>query len=315
MMSKYIVLTTINYPTDAIKKFIAKKDWITVIVGDLQTSHEEYKKLQGSNVVYLSPEDQDIIAPELSEKIGWKCIQRKNLGILYAYKKGADIIALLDDDNIPYDSWGQNILVNKEVYLDCYEPETPVFDPLAVTQYKNLWHRGYPLSLVTGFNSNKNNIRYIGKTKRKVLVQAELWNGDPDIDAITRIVLHPEVKFDIQEFFCSNKIGPFNSQNTFLSREVIPFYFLFPFVGRMDDIWASYLVQNRFPNSVIYGPASVYQLRNQHNLIKDLEQELLGYKYNMQLIENLNNFENFLSNLDLKKTLEAWNTYRSYFVI
>ena len=38
--------------------------------------------------------------PKLSKLIGWNCIQRRNFAILEAYERGAEIIALIDDDNI-----------------------------------------------------------------------------------------------------------------------------------------------------------------------------------------------------------------------
>jgi len=64
-----------------------------------------------------------------------------------------------------------------------------------------------------------------------------LWDGDPDIDAIARLFMMPTVNYsDINKPYCSNKIAPFNSQNTFLAREVIPYYSVLPHVGRMDDI-------------------------------------------------------------------------------
>ena len=40
--------------------------------------------------------------------IGWNCIQRRNFGILYAWKNNADVVAVVDDDNIPYNNWGKN---------------------------------------------------------------------------------------------------------------------------------------------------------------------------------------------------------------
>ena len=42
------------------------------------------------------------IAPRLSRLIGWNCIQRRNIGYVYAKKNGAKFIASVDDDNIPY---------------------------------------------------------------------------------------------------------------------------------------------------------------------------------------------------------------------
>ncbi len=54
----------------------------------------------------------------------------------------------------------------------------------------------------------------------------------------------PECDFDPAAFpIASNKLSPFNSQNTFLAGDVLEDYFLYPHVGRMDDIWAAYYVQ------------------------------------------------------------------------
>ena len=75
--------------------------------------------------------------------------------------------------------------------------------------------------------------------------------------------------------FGSNQIAPFNSQNTFLSREVLPYYAVLPHVGRMDDIWGAYIVQHYFPDSVIYNKATVYQDRNLQDLITNLENEII----------------------------------------
>ena len=80
-MKKYIVTTTINEPTIATKKFCkiaVEKDFTFVIVGDTKTPHESYRKLENSNVIYLSPEQQEDLYKELSDTIGWKSIQRRN---------------------------------------------------------------------------------------------------------------------------------------------------------------------------------------------------------------------------------------------
>ena len=222
-MKKVIVTTTINEPTEATKKFCQKKDWAFIIVGDTKTPHQSYRDLEKTypNVIYLDPEMQEKKYKELSDAIGWKTIQRRNIGFVEAYNLGADIIATVDDDNIPYDSWGENILIGKEIEIDLYEPTVEVFDPLSVTKENYVWHRGYPIELL----KERFEVKSAGKTKRKVLVQADLWEGDPDIDAIARLTFKPMVKYDdIKGPYGSNKISPFNSQNTFLSREVLPFY-------------------------------------------------------------------------------------------
>jgi len=309
-MKKFIVTTTINKPTVATLKFaeISDRDnWIFVIVGDTKTPHDEYEKLVSShkNVVYLSPNQQEKLYPEISKLIGWGTIQRRNIGFIYSYHNGADIMSTIDDDNIPYDNWGQNN-VGKEIEVDLYEPQLNVFDPLSITRDNYLWHRGYPIEYL----QKRFQVEYKGKIKRKVLVQADLWDGDPDIDALARLTYKPIVKYsDVVHPYCSNKISPFNSQNTFLDRSVIPVYSVLPFIGRMDDIWGAYILQHYFPNSVIYSPASVYQDRNSQDLITNLEKEIIGYRDTLNLINNLENFEKIIP----KETLNFYNLYKQQF--
>ena len=164
---------------------------------------------------------------------------KKKLWLLKAHQLNADIIATIDDDNIPFDNWGKNLLVSKEIDLDYYETDEIAFDPISVTNHNNLWHRGFPLQLLSKRKSKK--------IKKNICpdIQADFWNGDPDIDAVCRMEYAPECKFDNNYFpFSSNKFSPFNSQNTFLSKKVLKDYFLFPHIGRMDDIWASYYVES-----------------------------------------------------------------------
>ena len=47
----------------------------------------------------------------------------------------------------------------------------------------------------------------------------------------------PVCKFEEFKPFGSPSISPFNSQNTFLAREVLPYYAVLPHAGRMDDIF------------------------------------------------------------------------------
>ena len=195
---------------------------------------------------------------------------------------GADIVATVDDDNIPYDNWGQDVLVGKDVEVDLWHSQNGYFDPLSVTNRDDLWHRGYPLEHVP----TKNNVVYKGKTIRTPLVQADLWDGDPDIDAMCRLSKKPCVKYDILRPYTSNQLAPFNSQNTFLHRSVIPYYMVLPHVGRMDDIWGAYIIQKKFPNSVIYNKATVYQDRNEQDLITNLEKEIIGYRNTLSFLED-----------------------------
>jgi hypothetical protein len=151
--------------------------------------------------------------PLLSELIGWNCIQRRNLAILEAYNMGADFIGIIDDDNIPYEDWGDNLLVNKEITVTNYLTDDVVFDSLGVMKgYEHLWHRGFPLQRVPFRNYSNTSTKTIIPS-----VQVIYWDGDPDVDAVCRMIYNPNCKFDKNQFpFTSNKPSPFNSQNIIL---------------------------------------------------------------------------------------------------
>ena len=303
-LKKFIVCTSINKPTKAIRKFDTMKDWQLIVVGDKKTP-KNYKLKNG---IYLSPKKQEKIDKKLSDLIGWNCIQRRNFGILYAWKNGADIVATVDDDNIPYKHWGNDLLLNKKVNVSYYKTNSPAFDPISVTNYKNLWHRGFPIQIL----DKKSNF----KKEKKIIIadiQADFWNGDPDIDAICRMEHHPNCKFNNKYFpLASNKISPFNSQNTFLSKKVLPHYFLFPYIGRMDDIWASYYVISK-GFKVIYNKPSVFQKRNKHDLTKDMIKEFIGYENNLNLIADLKKNSNNIISYIPKKSKLAFLRYKSHF--
>jgi hypothetical protein len=284
-----ICTTTINKPTEALLKFIdiaEKQDWLVIIAGDHKTPDDDFVELASKyeSVIYLSDIDQQTKWPKLSNMIGFNCIQRRNFAMLHAWELGAEYIAVVDDDNIPSPRWGKNVTVGQELDVMTQRTDCELFDPLSAT-HPQLWHRGFPTQLL-----DKRNLKHPIRIKRKVLVQADFWDGDPDIDAICRIALSPEIKFNpAQPIFAGDKPSPFNSQNTFIHRELMREYFLFPYIGRMDDIWAAYFVQAIHPDCVVFGPASVYQQRNEHDLIVDLKNELIGYEHTLDFTRWLEN--------------------------
>ncbi len=303
-MKKVIVSTTINPPTKAIHKFDSMLDWDLVVIGDLKTP-KEYALKRGA---YYSPEAQEKYDKDLSDAIGWNCIQRRNFGLAIAHDMKADVVAVVDDDNIPLDGWGEDLLVGKDVEVNYYETNLPVFDPVGATNYPDLWHRGFPLQLLAKRD-------YSGKSRKSVHVdvQADFWNGDPDIDAICRMEHAPDCTFDPSYFpIASNKMAPFNSQNTFIAGRMLKDYFLMPFVGRMDDIWAAYYVQAK-GYSVVFAKASVFQDRNVHDLVRDMKAEYLGYENNLNLVQDLARDPEALAVYPPGRGLWAFQLYRRHF--
>lgn len=301
---RIIVTTTINPVTEAIERFDSLAGWQLIVIGDRKTP-KPYKLSRGK---YVSPEEQEKYDKQLSDAIGWNCIQRRNFGLLWAHDMGAEIVAVVDDDNIPFDDWGNDLMVGEEVEVNYHQTDLPAFDPVGATNESAIWHRGYPLQLVPQRD-------YTKRTKRTIKpdIQADFWNGAPDIDAICRMEHAPDCKFD-ESFFpmASNKMSPFNSQNTFMSGRLLKDYFLFPHIGRMDDIWASYYVQAR-GYKVVYGKPSVYQDRNEHDPVRDMKQEYLGYENNLNIVNNLAVDPERIHNYLPEQSIQAFYLYRKHF--
>ncbi len=303
-MKKYIVTTTINAPTKALERFSAMEEWELIVIGDLKTP-ADYKLSRGQ---YVNPAEQESYDKALSDAIGWNCIQRRNIGIVMAYEAGADVVAVVDDDNIPLEGWGENLLVGTEAEVNYYQSDIGAFDPIGATNYPHLWHRGYPLELLQSRDYSRRS-----KETVQVDIQAGFWNGDPDIDAICRLEHAPDCDFDAEAFpIAASELSPFNSQNTFLSRRVLKHYFLYPYVGRMDDIWAAYYVQ-ALGYRVAFSAASVFQDRNVHDLLRDMQNEIIGYMNNLALVKQVKEDPSSIVAFLPGKSLRAWDLYRKHF--
>jgi hypothetical protein len=303
-MKQVVVTTTINPPTEAIRRFDAMEDWTLVVIGDQRTP-KDYRLQRGT---YYGPEEQEKYDRALSDAIGWNCIQRRNFGLLIAHDMGADVVAVIDDDNIPTEEWGKDLMVGRDVAVTYYQTDLPAFDPIGATNHSTLWHRGYPLQLLPKRDYSRRSQRTV-----HVDVQADFWNGDPDIDAICRMEHAPECEFDPACFpIAADKMAPFNSQNTFLTGALLRDYFLYPHIGRMDDIWAAYYVQAK-GRRVVFGKASVYQQRNVHDLVRDMRQEYLGYENNLNLVRDLAADPESISAYLPGRAIWACELYRRHF--
>lgn len=297
-----IVTTTINPPNDAIQRFDQLEDWMLVVVGDVRTP-EPYSLNRG---LYLSPAEQEGLDRPLSDLIGWNTIQRRNLGFLWAWRAGAKLIATVDDDNHPYPHWGQELYLDRgPVRCPHYGCPSGVFDPLAVVSLGRLWHRGYPLDMVM----RRLPLEVAGELEVEPDVQANLWDGDPDVDAVARLTCPEAHNFETRHVpFASRQLSPFNSQNTILTRRVLPRYFMFPGIGRADDIWASYYLQ-ACGASVLYGPPTVRQVRNLHNLLVDFEREV---KMQLETSRLLTDLQQDPERLERYLPVDSWRAFVRY---
>lgn len=295
-MSITLVTTTIHIPY-ALEEYAqnAKKwgfdDMRFIVVGDLKTPEKtrefcnELKVKFGCNCTYLDAEAQRKITksfPKLDSLIPFNCIQRRNVGLLLAYLEGADIIVTIDDDNFVAEEnyFSAHQIVGNSLKLPVLTSSVGwlnVCDFLQDKHLRKFYPRGHSLSHRDGNEQISEKVADV-----KIIANAGFWLGDPDIDAITRLATPIEVvSYKLNHSFClgHETYAPINSQNTAIHRSALPAYFLAPFIGRFDDIWAGYFLKriaDHLGDYFAFGAPLVKQVRNPHNLWNDLEAERLG---------------------------------------
>ena len=271
-MDKFIVITSIFLPTEAIEKFAQLKDWKVIVVGDKKTAVD----WGHPGVTYLSPGGQQEVASKFAGLLPWNSYTRKNIGYLYAILQGARVIYESDDDNIPLDNWVNEPAFSMDAEL--------LSDASFVNIYsyftdKKVWPRGIPLHCVLDAETPK---AEAGKNL-KVGIWQFLADEDPDVDAIYRLTNNTRIYFNWREplVLDQNTCCPFNSQNTYFRKEVFPLLYLPSTVTfRFTDILRGLVAQPVLWAAgyhLGFAGATVLQKRNSHDYLKDFESEIPCY--------------------------------------
>jgi len=293
-----IVTTTINIPV-LLRKYAENaqhyghRELVFVVIGDRKSPPETTAFCNSLNQYfpceYLDIErQQQYLAdfPELWSHLRFDSIQRRNIGMLFAYQHGAEVIITIDDDNfvMSQDFVGLHRAAGQRSSLPLYASTSGFFDVCSFLDTDDdlrFYHRGFPQQQRWAEASSfVSSCRAAGR----VAINAGFWLDNPDIDAVTRMERQPIVRgfrpgWNGNFGLCPGTWSPFNSQNTALMRDVIPAYFLSPYIGRYDDIWASYVVcriAEHLGDLISFGEPLVRQERNPHDLWKDLDAERYG---------------------------------------
>lgn len=280
--SRWIVVTTINPPTPQLKKLANMPGWRIVVVGDRKTPSDWAL----DNCDYLSPERQLSLGYKLTTLLPWNHYSRKMIGYLYAIEHGATLIYDTDDDNEPYDA----LSPLAEMPMQSLFSEDLCLNVYAYFGLPHVWPRGFPLEDIS-----KSQIFLLSEAQRPLIgIEQGMVNLEPDVDAIFRLI-HGQEQFFSQKpsiFLPKGTYCPFNSQNTYV--HPIAFFTLYlpsSVSMRVSDIWRGYISQrllwNRNAHIAFSGPSAL-QIRNEHNLLKDFEDEWQLYTQAGKLVHFLN---------------------------
>lgn len=293
---KCVIITTINEPSETVLKHVNNPEYDVIIVGDKKTP-DSYKNLK---CIYLDVTAQKKLFPELSEMIPYNHYCRKNLGYLYAIKKGYKMIYETDDDNVPYDNF-DNVLKfdNLTMITETDNHWINIFKYFTNNAY--IWPRGYPLSLL-----KKPSDFIIENTTQKPSIINGLVENDPDVDALFRIICNHQdsIKWDKNKRVVINNknMCVFNTQNTFwLNPELfmcllIPCSVSFRYCDILRGI-INNIILKKTDNYMMYTSPNVVQNRNEHNLINDFKSEYEMYIHNEKILEYIENNTDNIKNV------------------
>lgn len=289
-----LITTTINVPINLRTYVDHVPDHIeldVVVAGDKKTPHECQELVEGElGGTYLSTTGGNVERWKSHEMIGFNSIQRRNLALLHALANGAEFIITVDDDNVPVspETYFKEML-NFEDVDGHLSTSTGWWNPGVTYDYESddeFIIRGFPLDQ-----------RHVGHVERtisddyKIGVVQGATVGDPDIDAIERIVRQSWIRpdFEFEDLVLAHGTwAPFNSQNTGYVRELAPLMQMMSGIGRYDDIWASYIARHVMDHlgwNVKYGYPVTFSERNEHDLVTDLERELYGYRHTPEFVK------------------------------
>jgi hypothetical protein len=294
---KWIVVTTIQAPTESIEVLsrLGGQGWSVVVVGDTKTPAD----WEASNITYLSVAEQHRVFGHISQLIPVCHYSRKNLGYLFAIQNGATLILETDDDNIARADFGVDLfpVVNGETiphqgWVNIYKYFTDAL----------IWPRGLPLTEIES-------VPALGAAESaECPIQSALADDDPDVDAIYRLLYKNRTQFARRRPVILNSGAwcPFNSQNTAFFEPAFALLYLPCFVSiRMTDIWRSFVAQAalwKHGYRLSFHSATMKQVRNDHNLMRDFADEIPGYLENDRIATTLLHAMAELGPCDLQTT-------------
>ena len=285
MQSSFLVITSIASADHPVLKTYADQataeGMAFIVVGD-RKSPEKFI-LPGCD--FYSVERQLSLPLSLAPNLPCNHYARKNIGYLVAASRGAEVIIETDDDNLPYPSFwnARQKTQNVHVLVDsCWVNVYRYFTP------RHVWPRGFALEHLKNENPPLSDQR-----SADCPIQQGLAAVNPDVDAIYRLTQSLPVNFDAAPDVALGRhsVCPFNSQNTTWFREAFPLLYLPSFCSfRMTDIWRSFIAQRiawECDWHILFHQSTVWQERNNHNLLKDFEDEIPGYLHNGRIIAAL----------------------------
>ncbi len=281
-----LVITSISAPNQALEKFAAgcmEKNIHFIVIGDSKSPADF--RLDGCD--FYSLQRQRSLPFKLAALLPEKKYSRKNIGYLIAASLQNNVILESDDDNYPLTSFWKKSEINCSAY---HIENSGWLNVYAYFIQEKVWPRAFPLEHV---NDEVPPMSAFSYKEIVCPVQQGLADENPDVDAVFRLVKMLPVHFKRAPAIALGRktCCPFNSQNTRWFMPAFPLMYLPTHCSfRMTDIWRSFVAQRIFWEnnwSVLFHKPTVYQKRNEHNILNDFLEEIPGYLNNNAILSTL----------------------------
>ena len=346
----HIVLTTINLPQvlysylDNCSRFGHLEEVKVWLIGDRKTpvkTNDLVRQInkKGLETVYLDVEAQEAWGRRCTtfyDRLPFDNETRRNIGYLCALEDGCQTMISIDDDVYPGDAdfigghlktgtpWSGDLIREPSGFYNFCEH-------LEITPPRSVYPRGFPFLSRTNLNQPQ---LVTSSEQTKIGATVGLWTGAPDLDAVTWLNGKVEsLGFTGQEscLLTSDTWIPVNSQNTSLTRELIPANLCVPMgwempggkIERYGDIWGGYFLQALLSDTnyhLAFGEPIVEHRRNPHQPLDDLRCEYWGMMLtdwlvtilkeeftpqNLNMIDRLEELSEFVKEKS-SRSLPAW---------
>jgi hypothetical protein len=253
------------------------------VIGDVPSPIDFY--LEGCEFFDIRRQEQTgLRTAALSPK---RHYARKNLGYLLAIRAGSRVIVETDDDNIPTTAfWETGTRLRRTPYVR----NAGWVNVYSYFSNATIWPRGLPLDSVRCAPPPFGSLPLVDAD---CPIQQGLADSDPDVDAVYRLLFPLPASFRGDRLVALGEGSwcPFNSQNTVWWYDAFPLMYLPAFCPfRMTDIWRSFVAQRiAWANgwAVLFQSPTVLQERNDHDLMRDFQDEVPGYLNNRRIAEAL----------------------------
>ena len=276
------MVTSISAPNAALRELASQckaRGFSFYLIGDVPSPADF--SLEGCE--FYSLVRQQATGLKIAGLLPTRHYARKNIGYLLAMRTRSRMLLETDDDNMPLPGFWAKRQPEQRVATLAGTGWTNVY---AFFSEANIWPRGLPLDAI---QTPQPEFESLPVVEADCPIQQGLADGNPDVDAIYRLVLPLPIHFrtDRRVALGAGAWSPFNSQSTAWFPKAYPLLYLPSYCSfRMTDIWRSFVAQRiAWENgwSVLYTSPDVFQERNEHSLMRDFADEVPGYLHNRMI--------------------------------